>query len=100
MLCQGEQGECTPCLFNVFLMLLTERLFFDMLSLPTGAKAPRASWLAGWLAAGWLKSVSRPFSAALFIYASEISMHSLAHEKSRSPTKQNTEVKAFSSGQR
>lgn len=46
-LCQGKGRECTPCLFNVFLMFLAERLFFDMLSLPAGANAARASRLAG-----------------------------------------------------
>lgn len=59
---------------------------------------------AGCLAAGWLTRVSRPFSAALFIYAtrlvcSEISTHALAHEKSQSPTKQNIEANALSSCQ-
>ena len=47
MLCQGKEREYTPRLFNVFLMFLAERLFFDMLSLPTGANAARVSWLAG-----------------------------------------------------
>lgn len=46
VLCQGKERECTPHLFNVFLMFLAERLFFDMLSLPTGANAARVSWLA------------------------------------------------------
>lgn len=49
---------------------------------------------AVWLAAGWLTRVSRPFPAALFIYAtrlarSDISTHAPAHEKSQSPAKQN-----------
>lgn len=47
VLCQGKERECTPHLFNVFLMFLVERLFFDKLSLPTGANAARASWPAG-----------------------------------------------------
>lgn len=46
VLCQGKERECTPHLFNVFLMFLAERLFFDMLSLPTGANAAQVSWLA------------------------------------------------------
>lgn len=47
MLCQGTERECTPRLFNVFLMFLAGRLFFDMFPLPTGARAARAGRLAG-----------------------------------------------------
>lgn len=47
VLCQSKETECIPHLFNVFLMFLAQRLFFDMLSLPTGANAARASWLVG-----------------------------------------------------
>lgn len=46
VLCQGKERECTPHSFNIFLMFLVDRLFFDMLSLPTGANAARVSWLA------------------------------------------------------
>lgn len=92
VLCQGKKRECTPRLFNVFLMFLVERLFFDMLSLPTGANAARASWLAGCRLA---HTRVPSFLRSLCIYAthppcSEISTHALAQEKSQSPTKNKT----------